>query len=161
VPARAVRGRNEVIYVVEGEVEVELDGARHRAVAGDIARLPRGIPHGYFSVAETASRMLFVVTPAGQLKELFEALHDLDDLHEVYARSDGAGTVIGSWGEGPFEPGSRWPLDDRAVAGAQDRAGPAWSAGATIVVDGEAWGAVSAYPASPTGSWRPCRRSRT
>lgn len=36
---------------------------------------------------------------------------------------DGAGTVIGSWGEGPFEPGSRWPLDDRAVAEAQEEAG--------------------------------------
>lgn len=28
--------------------------------------------------------MLFVVTPAGQL---FDALHDLDDLDDVYARS--------------------------------------------------------------------------
>jgi hypothetical protein len=31
--------------------------------------------------------MIFAVTPAAKLKELFDALHDLEDLDEVYARS--------------------------------------------------------------------------
>jgi hypothetical protein len=57
------------------------------AAPGTFARLPRGIPHGYFNVGETASRMIFAVTPAGRLKELFDALHDLEDLDAVYARS--------------------------------------------------------------------------
>jgi hypothetical protein len=64
-----------------------VDGRRHRGGAGYVARLPRGIPHGYFNVGETASRMIFAVTPAGRLKELFDALHDLEDLDAVYARS--------------------------------------------------------------------------
>ncbi len=87
IPAHVHRDQDELIYVVEGDVEFELDGTRHRAGAGDIARLPRGIPHGYFSVGTTASRMIFVVTPAGKLKELFDALHDLEDLDEAFARS--------------------------------------------------------------------------
>jgi quercetin dioxygenase-like cupin family protein len=87
IPAHVHPDQDEFIYVVEGDVEVELEGTRHRMLAGDIARLPRDIPHGYFNVGETASRMIFVVTPAGQLKELFDALHDLEDLDEVYARS--------------------------------------------------------------------------
>ena len=87
IPAHVHPDQDELIYVIEGDVEFELEGRRHRAGAGDIARLPRGIPHGYFNVGETASRMIFAVTPAGKLKELFDALHDLDDLDEVYARS--------------------------------------------------------------------------
>jgi quercetin dioxygenase-like cupin family protein len=87
IPAHEHPDQDEFIYVIEGDVEFELDGKRHRAGAGDIARLPRGTPHGYFSVGETPSRMIFVVTPAGKLKELFDALHDLEDLDEVYALS--------------------------------------------------------------------------
>jgi mannose-6-phosphate isomerase-like protein (cupin superfamily) len=87
IPAHVHPDQDEFIYVIEGDVDVELDGTRHRAHAGDIARLPRGVPHGYFSVGETASRMIFAVTPAGQLKELFDALHDLEDLDEVFALS--------------------------------------------------------------------------
>jgi uncharacterized cupin superfamily protein len=87
IPAHIHPDQDEFIYIVEGDVEVELDGTRHKAGGGDIARLPRGIPHAYFNVGETASRMIFVVTPAGKLKELFDALHDLEDLDEVYARS--------------------------------------------------------------------------
>jgi uncharacterized cupin superfamily protein len=98
IPTHVHPDQDEVIYVVEGAVEIELDGTRHRAGAGDIARLPRGIPHGYFSVGETASRMIFVVTPAGQLKELFDALHDLEDLDEVYARSAAHGVQFAAPG---------------------------------------------------------------
>lgn len=42
--------------------------------------------------------MLFVVTPAGQLKELFDALHDLDDLDDVYARSAAHGVQFAASG---------------------------------------------------------------
>ena len=87
IPAHVHPDQDELVYVVEGDVEFELDGIRHRAVAGDLARLSRGIPHGYFNVGEAAARMIFVVTPAGHLKELFDALHDLQDLDVVYARS--------------------------------------------------------------------------
>jgi uncharacterized cupin superfamily protein len=87
IPAHVHRDQDELIYLVEGDVEVEVAGTRHRARAGDVARLPRGIPHGYFNVGATASRMIFAVTPAGRLKELFDALHDLEDPDEIYARS--------------------------------------------------------------------------
>jgi uncharacterized cupin superfamily protein len=87
VRAHVHPAQDELVYVIEGDVEFELDGIRHRAGAGDIARLTRGIPHGYFNVGETTARMIFVVTPAGQLKELFDALHDLEDLDAACARS--------------------------------------------------------------------------
>ena len=87
IPAHVHPDQDELIYVIEGDVELEIDGRGHRARAGDIARLPRGVPHAYLSVGEAPSRMIFAVTPAGKLKELFDALHDLEDLDEVYARS--------------------------------------------------------------------------
>jgi uncharacterized cupin superfamily protein len=87
IPAHVHPGQDELIYLVEGDVEFELAGTRYGAGAGAVARLPRGIPHGYFNVGEAGSRMIFAVTPAGRLKELFDALHDLEDLDEVYARS--------------------------------------------------------------------------
>ena len=44
---------------------------------------PWGIPHSYANNTESATRALFWVTPAGKLKELFDQLHDLTDVHEV------------------------------------------------------------------------------
>jgi quercetin dioxygenase-like cupin family protein len=87
IPAHVHPAQDELIYVIEGDVEVELAGRRHATRVGDVARLPRGVPHGYFNVGEAPARMIFAVTPAGRLKELFDALHDLEDLDEVYARS--------------------------------------------------------------------------
>jgi uncharacterized cupin superfamily protein len=93
IPAHVHPAQDEFVSVIEGDVEVELGGVRHRAGA-DIFSLPRGIPHGYRNVGETAARMIFVVTPAGQLKELFDALHDLADLDAVFALSRAHGVVF-------------------------------------------------------------------
>jgi quercetin dioxygenase-like cupin family protein len=38
VPAHAHPGRQIVFYVVEGEVELTLDGDDHRVTAGDVAQ---------------------------------------------------------------------------------------------------------------------------
>ncbi len=46
---------------------------------------------GLGSDARTIRLMIFVVTPAGELKEFFDALHDLEDLDEAIARSTAHG----------------------------------------------------------------------
>ena len=56
---------------------------RSRRSAGDLVRMPRGIPHSYANNTATPTRALFWVSPAGRLKELFDALHDLDDIQEA------------------------------------------------------------------------------
>jgi hypothetical protein len=45
--------------------------------------MPMGVPHAYYNNTATPTRALFWVTPAGRLKELFDALHDLSDLDEA------------------------------------------------------------------------------
>jgi uncharacterized cupin superfamily protein len=69
--------------VLDGELEVELDGLRHKAAAGSLVKMPRGIPHGYFNTTQEPTRCLFWVSPAGRLKELFDQLHEMTDTDEV------------------------------------------------------------------------------
>jgi quercetin dioxygenase-like cupin family protein len=83
VPPHIHPTQDELIFVYEGELEVELDGQRHPAPAGSLVKMPRGIPHGYFNTSDEPTRCLFWVTPAGKLKELFDQLHEMTDPEEV------------------------------------------------------------------------------
>ncbi len=83
VPVHIHPNQDEFILVQEGELDLKLDGVWTKAVAGDLVRMPRGIPHGYFNKSDKPCRALFWVSPMGQLKDLFEALHDLTDVARV------------------------------------------------------------------------------
>jgi quercetin dioxygenase-like cupin family protein len=64
-PPRHIHHReDELIYVLEGEISVEIDGERFRAPAGTAALIPRGCIHG-FAIEEGPARLLVVFTPAG------------------------------------------------------------------------------------------------
>ena len=85
-----------------------------------------------------------------------------------YARDGKMATVLGASGDGPdpFQPGTRWPLDDAAIltqvletgrpariddisgiagaiANAARKTGLRAAVGAPIIVDGDVWGAIS------------------
>ncbi|MEM8854958.1 MAG: cupin domain-containing protein [Pseudomonadota bacterium] len=83
VPVHIHPTQDEFILVQEGELDLKLDGEWAKARAGDIVRMPRGIPHGYFNKSDQPCRALFWVSPMGKLKDLFEALHDLSDVEQV------------------------------------------------------------------------------
>lgn len=83
VPVHIHPTQDEFILVQEGELQLKLDGEWFTAKAGDLVRMPRGIPHGYFNKSDKPARALFWVSPAGRLKDLFEALHGLTDTDEV------------------------------------------------------------------------------
>ena len=83
VPVHIHPTQDEFILVQEGQLELKLDGKWQTAKAGDLVRMPRGIPHGYFNKSDTPCRALFWVSPARQLEDLFKALHDLQDVEEV------------------------------------------------------------------------------
>jgi hypothetical protein len=53
------------------------------AKAGDLVRMPRRIPHGYFNKSDKPARALFWVSPAGKLEDLFKALNGLTDVPDV------------------------------------------------------------------------------
>lgn len=83
VPVHVHPTQDEFILVQEGELHVKLDGVWSIARAGDLVRMPKGVPHGYFNKSDRPARALFWVSPAGRLRSLFEKLHGLSDVDEV------------------------------------------------------------------------------
>jgi quercetin dioxygenase-like cupin family protein len=83
VPVHIHPNQDEFILVQEGALDLKLDGVWTKAHAGDLVRLPRGIPHGYFNKSDKPARALFWVSPAGKLEALFRALHELTDVGEI------------------------------------------------------------------------------
>jgi oxalate decarboxylase/phosphoglucose isomerase-like protein (cupin superfamily) len=91
VPVHVHPTQDEFILVQEGQLELKLDGVWHTARAGDLVRMPRGVPHGYFNKSDKPARALFWVSPAGKLRDLFEVLHNMSDIPaaiEASARHD-------------------------------------------------------------------------
>jgi quercetin dioxygenase-like cupin family protein len=87
VPAHIHPTQDEFIYLVEGEMELTLNGQPHQLSAGGLARMPMGLAHSYKNVGNKTVRALFWVTPARKLHELFMRIHNLSDPNEVVAIS--------------------------------------------------------------------------
>lgn len=83
VPVHVHPTQDEFILVQEGTLDLKLDGKWTKAGPGDLVRMPMGVPHGYFNKSDEPVRALFWVSPMGKLKDLFEALHDLQDVEKV------------------------------------------------------------------------------
>ena len=83
VPVHIHPTQDEFILVQEGTLDLKLDGQWVKANAGDLVRLPRGIPHGYFNKSDKPARALFWVSPMQKLEALFNQLHNLTDPAEV------------------------------------------------------------------------------
>ena len=83
VPVHIHPTQDEFILVQEGVLDLKLDGEWTQAKAGDLVRMPKGVPHGYFNKSDKPVKAFFWVSPAGKLKDLFDALHDLTDVERV------------------------------------------------------------------------------
>ncbi len=74
VPPHNFPTQDEYIVMVAGTWKLILDGREHHARAGDLVRMPMGMPHGYFNESGA---------PARRLHALFKALHNIPDPAEV------------------------------------------------------------------------------
>ncbi len=73
-----VHGReDEIAYVLEGALEVRLTAETRSLEAGDVARLPKGLPHALRNPLNTPSRYLFIAVPGG-LDLWFDAVADAE-----------------------------------------------------------------------------------
>ena len=77
VPPHIHPTQDEFIYLLEGQLDLVLDGRDFMATAGDLIRLPMGIPHGIFNKSEQVAKALFWVTPTRKLYDLFWGIHSL------------------------------------------------------------------------------------
>jgi quercetin dioxygenase-like cupin family protein len=67
---------DELVYLLEGEIEVTLGSQKMKAVPGVMALLPRGIPHGFTNIGNKPSRLLDTILP-GQFDNYFVELAGL------------------------------------------------------------------------------------
>ncbi|HUG15271.1 MAG TPA: cupin domain-containing protein [Thermomicrobiales bacterium] len=74
-PARHLHhAQDEWFYVAEGAYVIEVGSERFYIHPGDAVFGPRGVPHTWAHIGETLGRIVFVVSPAGQLEAFFRAL---------------------------------------------------------------------------------------
>jgi uncharacterized protein YjlB len=83
VPPHIHPTQDEWIYMLEGEFELMLDGSETKARAGDLVRMPRGIPHGIFNRSGGTIKCVFGVAPSRRLFDLFQSLHKKTDVDEI------------------------------------------------------------------------------
>jgi quercetin dioxygenase-like cupin family protein len=73
VPPHVHTVEDEIVFINSGEYEVFLDGKVSKAGAGSILNFPRGIYHGYRSIAD-AGDMTWVITPGASFQAFFREL---------------------------------------------------------------------------------------
>jgi quercetin dioxygenase-like cupin family protein len=64
-PAHVHHETDEALYVIEGQMVLEVQGERLAAEPGSFASLPRGIPHRYLPQEPGPVRVLWFLSPAG------------------------------------------------------------------------------------------------
>jgi quercetin dioxygenase-like cupin family protein len=79
VPPHIHPTQDEFIYMFEGRFDLVLDGKDFVATAGDLIRLPMGIPHGLFNKCDQTIKCLFWVSPTRKLYDLFWAIHGMKE----------------------------------------------------------------------------------
>jgi quercetin dioxygenase-like cupin family protein len=83
VPPHTHADQDEYIYVLEGRIDLILDGQAQSAYAGDLVRMPRGIPHAFFNNSGKPAKALFWAAPAGKLVELYRRIHNMSSPAQV------------------------------------------------------------------------------
>ena len=79
VPPHIHPTQDEFIYMFEGRLDFVLDGKDFVATAGDLTRLPMGIPHGIFNKSDQTVKCFFWVSPTRRLYDLFWAIHSMPE----------------------------------------------------------------------------------
>ena len=94
VPLHVHEREDEIIQILQGELEVFLDGKTLRASAGSIVNFPRLVAHGFRNVSAAPVRSLFVATPGENFESFFRELSavaptvpaDMQVVAEVFRR---------------------------------------------------------------------------
>ncbi|QIY55312.1 cupin domain-containing protein [Streptomyces sp. RPA4-5] len=97
IPPHTHHHADEFVYVLDGAMEVDVDGTTHRLTPGMCALLPHGIPHALRNASQPPARCLQISAPGGWeefVEDLCEAgpairkggQPDLDRLNEIGAK---------------------------------------------------------------------------
>lgn len=76
IPPHIHTKEDEIFRVIEGEVEITVDGSTSILKAGDIAFAPKGLPHAWNVVGTSKAKMITSAFPAG-IEFMFQELAQL------------------------------------------------------------------------------------
>jgi len=88
IPPHAHSAQDEYLYIVEGELDLLMNGEPKKGTAGKVLPFPKNSNHGLFNNSGKTVKAVFWAEPAGKLLDLFKALHDVANPHEVVRISD-------------------------------------------------------------------------
>jgi quercetin dioxygenase-like cupin family protein len=74
VPPHVHSREDEILQVMEGELEIFLDGKTFKAPAGAVAFFPRKTVHAFGNVGKSPARARFVVSPGANFESFFAEL---------------------------------------------------------------------------------------
>lgn len=95
VPPHVHPYQDEYIFVLDGRIDLLLAGKKTSAAAGDLVRMPRGIPHAFFNNTGKPVTALFWATPAGKLQALYRRIHNMSSPAEVVAAAREYDVIFG------------------------------------------------------------------
>ena len=76
----------EAFYVVEGEVEFEVDGKTTKATPGTFILSPRGVPHKFRLVSPEPAKLFKIISPPG-FEKFLEDIDGESDLNRILEAS--------------------------------------------------------------------------
>lgn len=91
------REQLEAFYVLDGVVELHLDGSTFAAPRGTYVQVPENVAHGFRNPYEDPAKMLIIFTPGKNREQYFEGLAELyrdgrrpseEELLDLMARFD-------------------------------------------------------------------------
>ena len=88
IPPHSHSTQNEFLYLTEGEVDMVLDGEECHAVPGEILIFPRYVTHSLFNNSGETAKGIFWAEPTNKLFDLFKAIHNIPNPHEVVRIAD-------------------------------------------------------------------------
>jgi hypothetical protein len=88
IPPHSHSTQDEFLYLTKGELDMVMDGAEIHATPGKIIPFPRYSTHGLFNNCGKTVKGIFWAEPTNKLFDLFKALHNVANPHEVIQISD-------------------------------------------------------------------------
>jgi DNA-binding transcriptional MerR regulator len=108
-PRHLHHAQDEWLYVVDGELDVEIGGRRVHVGRGESVFVPRAVPHWWGSVGEAPATVLEAYQPAGRLEEFFREVGGFTDspIHEALSVEEMV-RLFDQYGMRLLGPGPQW-----------------------------------------------------
>jgi len=83
VPTHIHETQDEILYILEGEMDFDMEGGTIKAGPGTTVTLPKGIPHSLHNRSGKLVKALVVVSPTGDFYDYMTKISGLTDPAEV------------------------------------------------------------------------------